>query len=133
MAFSKKKKSPQEEKVDKYIKGLKVLARMSPEQYWEWRTTIEEMDNAKNKQMIAELLFTNKQLEIDVLQAGLQQFRRDIADKAGIVKQRESDYDKIKADLGKNLGIDMENTLVDPYTYDVKQLPDDMREEPKGE
>lgn len=105
--------------------GDDVLGQLTAAEYWEWRTLATEYrlqdQKANNKHLLQALM--EKDLEIAKLksQAHLSQVEKERT-KVSTCKQKLQDfYKKIK----ESKGFDMENSVIDEYTYQVKKLQED--------
>ena len=97
--------------------------QMSPAKYWEWRTSIEELqhEELKLKYITRQLQIMEKDIEIAKLSAMIYkiQYMKDAQNKYADVKKG---YDKFKLDLEKELGVDLNNKVIDEFTYEIRDL-----------
>lgn len=103
---------------------MEKLPRVKPEMYWEWRTTIEEMDHAKTKFNLckanAELL--RRETENAALRHQLH-LKTKIVESESLVDAAKKEYDNMKCKIEKDLGFSLENKMIDDLTYEVKDIP----------
>ena len=92
------------------------VAKMSPAQYWEWRTTVEEMNHAETKLKLKEL-----EIKISDREAAIIDRERKI--KSIQLQKLNENRDKIKSDykvfqenLEKKLNVNLTDTVICPYT-----------------
>ena len=100
----------------------KQVPSLTPAQYWEWRTTIEEMNHLETKFKMSQLYATSleKELEIQRLKANLYK---------EIVKQHQTnwesgkkEYERFKEVLEKEHNISLNNKIIDDVTFEIKDL-----------
>jgi len=96
---------------------------VSPADYWEWRTTLEELENAKLQSVNAQLehLVLKKTEETIGLRATVKQLT--------LVEKKKTAYEKVKTDyntyiaaLEERLGFDVRNSAIHPVTFEVTKL-----------
>jgi len=94
-------------------------------EYWEWRTTISEMDVAKEKAKLAdaELKILYRDTEIASLRAKLHQSA--VVSKARTaLENAQAEYARFKGVLEGRLGVSLNNKVIDDITFEVKDLPE---------
>lgn len=120
--MAKKKKEEEEElKIEK----LKVRGTMSGEQYWRWRTTIEEGDVAKAKAEVSHLKCQMKVLEAERTQLQMTLLRQGYKESQNLVLQAKEEYDNVKKEIEQDLGVSIDGCSINPHTYEVQELPID--------
>lgn len=95
--------------------GLKVLGRLEPDEYWEWRTTIEEMMHAKTRVDLAASHVRIKELETALL-------RREQSEKARQINVCKDEYDKLKRNLEKKHKLSLAETVISPENFEIRRL-----------
>lgn len=103
---------------------LKVRGKMTGEQYWKWRLTIEEGDLAKSKAECAHLKCQLKVLEIEKNNLQLTLSRKNYLESQLTIKQSVNEYAKVKEEIEFELGISLDNCSINPYTFEIQELPD---------
>lgn len=107
--------------------GDDVLGELTPAEYWEWRTTATEYrlqdQRANNKHLLQAVM--EKDIEIAKLkaQAHLSSVEKERAKVTECKQKLHEFYKKIK----ESKGFDMENSVIDEYTYQVKKLQEDKQ------
>jgi hypothetical protein len=101
--------------------------KLTPVQYWEWRTTIAEMNEAKAKLELneARLKIMGKQVELEQAKAqlfGHTQLR--VAKEAH--EEARSEYFRFKKTLEESLGVSLDGKVIDDLSFEVKSLPKDI-------
>ena len=99
---------------------------LSPGEYWEWRTTIQELETQKQKFLNAELQFKLMQKESEIHAIKQQLFQRTRMDAAKTALQEaHSEYERFKGVLEKSLGQSLNNKVIDDITFEVREVPDE--------
>lgn len=96
--------------------------KLKPEVYWEWRCTINEMDLAKKDLDVNTLKYEMmvKDQEISRLRSLI--FKNSLShyqDKQILTK---NEYEKMKKRIEEDLGMSLNNTVIDDITHEVKKL-----------
>jgi hypothetical protein len=102
--------------------------QMKPEMYWEWRTSVEELQHEELKLNYSklQLAMMEKDIEIGKLKSVLYrgQAVKNAQDRYDSVKKG---YEIFRQELEKELGVDLKNKVIDEFTYEVKDI-----DEPKN-
>lgn len=98
--------------------------KLSPAEYWEWRTTISEMyeANLKGRLADAELKLLNRDAELAQARIRMYQLSSVQQAKQGIQTAKE-EYERYKGVLEARLGFSLNEKLIDDVTFEVKDLP----------
>lgn len=100
--------------------------KLTAAQYWEWRTTISEMETAKEKFQNARLSLNLLQKEAEMVGVRTQLFLRTRMEASkGELEKAQAEYERFKKVLEDSLGMSLKNTVIDDITFEVKDLPDD--------
>ncbi len=99
--------------------------RLTPAEYWEWRTTIAEMQ-------IAQLQLRCNELEVKVLakDAEILATRTKLHSVSAVggaqkrLDEAKAEYARIKEALEGRLGVSLNKKVIDDVTYEVKDLPE---------
>lgn len=114
------------EKVKKSIEGKQVKTALSPGEYWEWRTTISDLEVAKQKLLNTEISLKLMQKESEIHAVRQQLFQRTRMDAAKTALQEaHSEYERFKGVLEKSLGQSLNNKVIDDITFEVRDVPDE--------
>lgn len=105
---------------------------LSAGEYWEWRTTISEMDVAKSN-------LKNAELEVKLLQRDteIKSLQTKLHSVVFLGKAKEemqkaiTEYNRFKGVLEERHGVSLNNKMIDDVTYEIKEIP--MEEPTKGE
>lgn len=111
-----------------------MKTNLSPAQYWEWRTTIAEVETAKEKFKTSQLEYKLLQKEAENLSIRTQLFLRTRMEavKAEVGKTT-AEYERFKKVLEEDLGQSLNNKLIDDVTFEIRDLPDDNINPPLAE
>jgi hypothetical protein len=97
--------------------------KLTATDYWEWRTTIAEFNDAKSKLELNEtrLKLLQKDVELSMVKqqlhaATLVRSSRESADSA------KAEYHRFKKVLEEKLGRSLDNCVIDDVTFEVKTL-----------
>lgn len=98
---------------------------LSPAEYWEWRTTLSdlELEKEKFKNAQLELKILNKEAEVHHVRTQLFVRSRMEAARLGLAKA-ESEYQRYKGVLEKAHNVSLNNKIIDEFTYEIRELPD---------
>jgi len=95
---------------------------MTPEQYYRWRLSAEQMNHAETKAKLIQTIHNNmdKELEIAKLKHNLHR---------EVVKTKYADFDLAKkqyqeelASLEAQLGVSIKGKIIDEYTFEIKDI-----------
>lgn len=93
-------------------------------QYWEWRTTIAELETAKVLAEKAALELKVLALETEKLALRTELFKRSQVKAAhDKVELSKREYDLTKKRLEDVLGVSLSGKMIDDVTFEVKDLP----------
>lgn len=95
---------------------------LPPAIYWEWRTTMEEMQHAETKKCLAEQHLLVLQLNSEVAKNKAVLFQGEVhkaKDKAELLKK---DYHSYVERIELDLGFSMKNVAVHPVSFEIIEL-----------
>ena len=95
------------------------------EQYWEWRTTIAEMNTAKeaHKNSVLDLKLMQKEAEIMSIRSQLF-LKTTVEAKKEDFETASKEYDRFKKVIEDSIGTSLNGKMIDDVTLEVKDLPD---------
>jgi hypothetical protein len=101
------------------------VAKLTPAEYWEWRTTISEMNEANLKAKISELevKLSGKDTEIMALRTKLLHATA-VHGVKNIVEKSKEEYSKMKGRIEDRLGFSLNSKMIDDITLEVKDAPE---------
>jgi len=94
---------------------LKVLGRLEPVEYWEWRTTIEELMHAVTKVSVATANIRIKELETALVRRDGAEVKRQ----SGLVK---AEYERLKLKLERKHNLSLNETVISPENFEIREL-----------
>jgi hypothetical protein len=110
------------------MKQSKIRTALSPAEYWEWRTTIQELETHKQKLLNTELQLKLLQKESEIHAVRQQLFQRTRMDAAkNALQQAHSEYERFKGVLEKSLGQSLSNKVIDDITFEIRNVPDENK------
>lgn len=105
--------------------GQTIIGRLSPRDYWEWRTTLTEVELEKAKHSLVEQRFLAMQKDIEMAQVKRQLFF------SSVLQQQKEDLGRVEKGaedwriaLEARIGISLKGCIIDDVTFEVKQLED---------
>lgn len=98
--------------------------KLSPEQYWEWRTTIAEMQTAEKELKLKGAQYEGQQKDLEIVRLKSALFRHTMMSADAAFKQHQEEYKRFKAELEDSLGVSLDNKVIDEVTFEIKELPD---------
>lgn len=106
--------------------------RLKPEQYWEWRTSIAEMQLAEKDYKANQLQYgcILKDIEIAQLKANIYK-NTTLNGSETKKKQLKEEYEKFRAKLESEIGMSLKNCTIDDVTFEIRQLEPSVSEEDK--
>lgn len=98
--------------------------RLTDGEYWEWRTTIAEMNLAKlNLEKVAlEMKLLDRDLEIQSLKRSIFSLTK-FKDAMGRRDDCESEYEKFKAGLEESVGQSLNGKVISDITFEISESP----------
>lgn len=99
-------------------KEEKSKPKLTAAEYWEWRTTIADRDNAK-------LNYTNKTLQLQVLEMKSALHRAsNVVHAQNKLASAEAEYQRYKKVLEDRLGLSLDGKIIDDMNdFEVRDLP----------
>ena len=108
--------------------GMDLIGQLSPRDYWEWRTTVTEVEVERLKASVAELKFQALQKDLENSQLKMQIFRLTaLKDSSDQFKTVKTGADKWKESLEGRLGFKLSGCIIDDVTFEVKRLEDEPK------
>lgn len=98
------------------------MGKLTPEEYWEWRTTIAEMQNAEAEHRVNTLKAALMAKDIEISQLKLNSFKAVIRSSEENKKAHDSEYKRFKGKLEERLGISLDNKVIDDLTFEVREI-----------
>lgn len=104
-----------------------IIPKLTPAEYWEWRTSISEMSCAKESKVVTELKWElmNRDLEIARLKSAM--FRATVEGARGRADIAKQEYENMKKRLEDRLGISLNGKSIDDITYEIRDLEEEVK------
>lgn len=103
---------------------LPEVIKLDPKDYWEWRTSIAEMQIAEKDLKASQLQHGLILKDIEITQLKSAIFRNSLStfeDKKNLAKK---EYEALKKSIEEKLKISLNGCVIDDVTYEVKKLED---------
>lgn len=115
----------------KYDKdGNEILGVLTSENYWKWRTTIEELDHCKTKVHLKQAIYKAHHLEIERAKLVAIEAKRNVVEQMREVEKYKEDYENTKKEIESSVGCSLNGCVIDQFTYEVKKI-EEVREKDK--
>lgn len=103
-------------------KDPSAIAQLSKSDYWEWRCSIEEITSAKYVLSITQQKLKIMELEAEVQKLRAAIFKQSVKSASDNLVRIEKDFQEYRKRLEGNLGISLENCVIDEFDYSIKKL-----------
>lgn len=105
------------------------LPALTAAQYWEWRTTICDVELASQKlvQSELELKLLFKETELLAVKSQLHKVMR-VENLRAKHTEAIAEYQRYKKVLEDSLGVSLSNKIIDEITFEVKDLPSENQQ-----
>jgi hypothetical protein len=101
-----------------------IRNNLKADEYWEWRTTITELELSRQKLLTAQQNLKLMQKDSELLTARIQLFSRSYVKDAEIaLDQAKLEYERFKKVLEENLNQSLNNKAIDDITFEIRELP----------
>lgn len=98
--------------------------KLDPGQYWEWRTTISELQCAEHRRSNSDLTLKVLTQNAEICALKVEVFKRTIYKSShDAVDAAKKEYDETKKRLEEKLGTSLNSKMIDDVTFEVKDLP----------
>jgi len=102
--------------------GEEVLAVLSPADYWEWRTTVEELDHSDTKLVNMNLKLKLMETQQRMLSMEMALFRNQVSDATETKELAMQEYKKFKEKLEEIYEISLSDCVIRD-TFEVIKTP----------
>lgn len=101
---------------------------LSPAEYWEWRTTISEMDTKKEVLKTRELELKLLEKDAELVSLRLVMHRNVIIKSSQDAYQQSLDeYKRFKSVLEERLDLSLDGKMIDDVTFEIKEIPNETK------
>lgn len=121
MAKAKKKKADKKEavKIEEDFDNPAAIAKLTPAQYWEWRTSVEEKSHEDTRVRVAQLRQQIAELQVSEAKLRAQLAANDVKEALMHQKRITDDYHAFRMKLETELGVGLRGCTINPYSYEV--------------
>lgn len=98
--------------------------QLTKEQYWKWMHKIEQMKHAETAYRAASLQFGMLEKDLEIQKLRMSLFKNQVQSKKDEIDLKKAEYELIKQELETDLGISLNNTVIDEVSLEVKKLED---------
>jgi hypothetical protein len=95
------------------------MSKMKAEQYWEWRTTIEEMEHSKTKLKNVRLEMALMERNVEILKLRNNMYKEVVRNQEFEHKRIVDEYGKFIEKLEKEIGCSIRDKIIDPVTFQI--------------
>ena len=110
------------------IEELEVIGQLSDGQYWKWRLTIEEMDHYRTKERAQVLEYKLRETEVELMKSRLALLKPGVQAAHTNKQKAVEEYQKHKSELEEELGLSLNDCVIDEYTFKIKKQPTTTKE-----
>ena len=103
---------------------MKVLGKMKPSQYWEWKAKVTEVQFKEAKQLAEIRQFEIMQKDLEIARLRAMAFKNALHEHKINSDQAKKEYQEFREELSKKLGFDLKDCIVDEISFEVKKLED---------
>jgi hypothetical protein len=98
--------------------------KLTPEEYWKWMSSIENMGRRKAELSLAHIESKMMVLEYQNKMMQIQLHNKTRLEPAKVaVETSNGDYKLLKSNIEDRLGISLNDKVIDDVSYEVKDLP----------
>lgn len=104
----------------------KKNAKLTSEQYWNWRASVAELQTAKANYRASEFETRCLQLEAEIAQLKARiGLKIKLAEASAQIELHKEEYKRFKEKLEVEIGTSLSDKVIDDVTFEVKDLPND--------
>jgi len=104
---------------------------LSGEQYWHWRFSVEDLNHAKTRLLLYQTQIKLKEALVQKNSVEVSLLREKTKDYIKTVDDTQEEYSTYLEKVENDLGVSLRECIIDPYTYQVKEIKKTVPEEPK--
>lgn len=96
-----------------------VLGKMTPEQYFQWRFTMEQYLHKQTQIALKEKMFVILQKDHELMRLKLENYRNVVR---GAMVQKDvafKEFERVRDEISKNIGVELKDKVINEYTYEV--------------
>lgn len=96
-----------------------VIAVLDGAEYWEWRTSIEEMEHAKTRVELAHARYKVLELSQQIGAIQLNQFKTTVSNSLSAQADSKTSYDAHVKKIEEKYGIELKGCIIGDIDYEV--------------
>jgi hypothetical protein len=101
---------------------------LTPSEYWEWRTTISELEASRAKLKSCELELKLLEKDVELLATKAQLFKKTrLSSSQFLVENCNTEYEKFKKNLEDKLGVSLSGKIIDDISFEIKELLEESK------
>lgn len=108
------------------------MVKIKADQYWEWRTTVEEMDHSETKLKLIRMTHALMEKEIENQRLKSAMYKAQIKTQEEQHALAKKNYQELKLRIEKKIGQSLNNCVIDDVTFEVKSLDENSLEQVKS-
>lgn len=93
---------------------------MDPIDYWEWRTTIEELENAKLKTLLQKRDLENARLKLDLCSLIVERENLKLLEALNSEQRTKSEYNSYIKKIEEKYQTRISGKVIDPVTFEIR-------------
>lgn len=99
------------------------VKKLTPEQFWKWSNYIESMHHAETKLKCSQLMMNNMEKDVELQKLRNVVFRQQqVKSSEEKLSLKKAEYEEIKAQIEKELGLSLNGCVIDEVTFEVKKI-----------
>lgn len=104
------------------MNDINILGTLTPAEYWEWRTSVTELQKADFELKYKQCLLAMMEKDADIARLRMAIYKQELVSFTDKVSSVKSDYDSYKKKLEDKLGYSLNNCVIDDVTFEVKKI-----------
>lgn len=108
------------------------MVKIKADQYWEWRTTVEEMGHSETKLKLVRMSHALMEKEIENQRLKSAMYKAQIKAHEEQHNLAKKNYEELKLRIEKKIGQSLNNCVIDDVTFEVKSLDEYNSEQNKS-
>lgn len=106
------------------VQTKEIRNSLTPEEYWEWRTTIAEMVSAQNEYLKTKLELVIMEKDAELLRARAQVFALSKVEKAKTkFDSGREEYSRFKTSLEEKIGQSLNDKIINDVNFEISEAP----------
>lgn len=98
------------------------VKKLTPSQYWEWRSKIEELLHGELKVRHARQTYSLMEKDIEIAKLRTAIYKQTLKVHEDNQVETKKSYDELKKRLEDELGVSLNGTAIDEITFEIRPL-----------